>query len=168
MIELRRYLLPGLLVIALVLALHTMTLASGIAASLPVERLEIVAGDGSRHVFHAYLADTAEARARGLMYVTELAPDRGMLFDFETPRVITMWMKNTPLSLDMLFIDTEGRIARIEARTRPFSTRVISSQAEVIAVLEINGGRAEKLGIAAGDLVVHRLFSSPPGTLEDR
>jgi uncharacterized protein len=159
MIELRRYLLPGLLVIALVLALHTMTLASGIAATLPQERVEIVAGDGSRHVFEAYLADTPEARARGLMHVTELDPDRGMLFDFETPRIVSMWMKNTPLSLDMLFIDAEGRIARIEARTRPYSKKVISSQAEVVAVLEINGGRAEQLGIAAGDRVLHRLFS---------
>jgi uncharacterized protein len=168
MIELRRYLLPGLLVIALVLALHTMTLASGIAASTPLERVEIVAGDGSRHIFHVYLADTPESRARGLMYVTELAPDRGMLFDFGTPQVITMWMKNTPLSLDMLFIDAGGRIARVEARTRPFSKRVISSQAEVIAVLEINGGRAEQLGIGAGARVDHRLFSSAPRAPEDR
>jgi uncharacterized protein len=161
MIELRRYLLPALFVIALVLALHTMTLASGITAALPVERVEILSADGARHVFHAHLADTPEARARGLMYVTKLEPDRGMLFDFETPGVVTMWMKNTPLSLDMLFIDADGRIARIEARTRPFSKTVISSRTEVLAVFEINGGRADQLGIAPGDRVLHRLFPEP-------
>jgi uncharacterized protein len=167
MIEMRRYLLPALFVIALVLALHTMTLASGIAATLPVERVEVLTRDGSRHVFHAHLADTPEARARGLMYVTRLEPDRGMLFDFETPGVITMWMKNTPLSLDMLFIDAEGRIARIEARTRPFSKTVISSRTEVLAVLEINGGRAEQLGILPGDRVLHRLFPDPQEGSQD-
>lgn len=158
MIEMRRYLLPALLVIALVLALHTMTLASGIAATLPVETVEIVTAEGERHTFTTHLADTPEARARGLMYVTKLDPDRGMLFDFESPQVVTMWMKNTPLSLDMLFIDVDGRITRIEPRTRPFSKAVISSRSEVLAVLEINGGRADQLGITAGDRVVHRLF----------
>jgi uncharacterized membrane protein (UPF0127 family) len=81
-----------------------------------------------------------------------------MLFDFQAPQLVGMWMKNTPLSLDMLFIDAAGRIARIEARTRPFSTELISSGSEVLAVLEITGGRAAELGIAAGDRVAHRLF----------
>jgi uncharacterized protein len=69
-----------------------------------------------------------------------------------------MWMKNTPLSLDMLFIDQHGVIARIEARTKPFSTEMIVSGSEVRAVLELAGGTARKRGIAAGDRVVHRLF----------
>jgi uncharacterized membrane protein (UPF0127 family) len=154
----RRYLFPGLCVIALVLALHTMTLASGISAALPVETVAIVSADGARHEFRAHLADTPETRERGLMYVTSIEPDQGMLFDFAAPRLVGMWMKNTPLSLDMLFIDEAGRIARIEARTRPFSTALISSETEVRAVLEINGGRAAELGIAAGDLVQHRIF----------
>lgn len=154
----RRYLLPGLCVITLILALHTMTIASTVPGSMAVETVEIVTAGGERHVFTAYLADTEEARARGLMYVTRLDPDRGMLFDFETPRHVQMWMKNTPLSLDMLFIDAQGIIARIEARTRPFSTDLISSGSAVRAVLELNGSVTEKLGIAAGDRVVHRLF----------
>lgn len=154
----RRYLFPGLCVIALIVALHTMTLSSAVATALPVERVEIIKADGERHTFHAWLADTPETRARGLMHVTELAPDHGMLFDFETPRHVGMWMKNTPLSLDMLFIAATGRIARIEARTTPYSAELISSGTEVRAVLEINGGRAAELGILAGDQVVHRLF----------
>lgn len=154
----RRYLLPGFCVIVLVLGLHTMTLASGVPASIPVEPLEIVTAGGERHAFAAYLADTPESRARGLMYVTRLEPDQGMLFDFESPRPIHMWMKNTPLSLDMLFIDEDGVITRIEARTRPFSTEIISSGSDVRAVLELNGGLVQKLGIAAGDRVIHRLF----------
>ena len=154
----RRYLFPGLCVIALIVALHTMTLTSAGATGRPVERVGILNAAGEHHPFHAWLADTPETRARGLMHVTELAPDHGMLFDFETPRHVGMWMKNTPLSLDMLFIEATGRIARIEADTTPFSAAPISSGTAVRAVLEINGGRAAELGIRAGDQVVHRLF----------
>lgn len=157
----RRYLFPGLCVIVLVLVLHTMTLAAGVAVNLPLERVEIVTADDARHVFEAHLADTPETRARGLMYVTMLEAGRGMLFDFETPRPVRMWMKNTPLSLDMLFIDAEGRIVRIAERTRPFSTELIASGAKVRAVLEINGGLSGELGIAVGDRVLHRLFGTP-------
>lgn len=154
----RRYLFPGLCVIALILVLHTMTLASGVSEEFPVERVEIVTADGHRHAFDAHIAATPEARRRGLMYVTRLEPDQGMLFDFESSRTVGMWMKNTPLSLDMLFIASDGRIARIAARTRPFSTELISSGVAVRAVLEINGGRAAELGIAAGDRVLHPIF----------
>lgn len=158
----RRYLLPGLCVLTLVLALHTLTLASGIPASLRVEPLEIHTAAGGRHAFTVHVADTAETRGRGLMFVTRLDPDRGMLFDFERPQRIGMWMKNTPLSLDMLFIDAAGRITQVEARTRPFSTDVIDSREAVLAVLEINGGIAAKLGIAVGDRVEHPLFEREP------
>lgn len=154
----RRHLLPGLFVLVLVLGLHTMTIAAGVLSSLPVEPVEIISADGEQHSFIVYVADTPEARSRGLMYVTGLEPDRGMLFDFESPRHVHMWMKNTPLSLDMLFIDQHGVIARIEARTKPFSTEMIASGSEVRAVLELAGGTARKRGIAPGDRVVHRLF----------
>ncbi len=160
----RRYVFPGLCIVALVMALHTLTIASGIPAALAVEPLEIVTAGGTTRVFNAHVADTPEARSRGLMYVTRLEPDQAMLFDFEVPQVVTMWMKNTPLSLDMLFIDEHGLIAHIERRTRPFSTRLISSRSRVLAVLEIGGGRAEQLGIAVGDRVLHRIFpaETPP------
>lgn len=160
----RRYLFPGLCILALVMALHTLTIASGIPSSLAVEPVEIVTAGGTTRGFRAHVADTHEARSRGLMYVTRLEPDQAMLFDFESPQLITMWMKNTPLSLDMLFIDEQGLIARIERRTRPFSTELISSRTAVRAVLEIGGGRAEQLGIAVGDRVLHRIFpaEAPP------
>lgn len=158
----RRYLFPALCVIALVLALHTMTLASGVTTSTSLEPVAILATGETRHEFEVHLANTPETRGRGLMYVTELAPDQGMLFDFEVSRVVRMWMKNTPLSLDMLFIRTDGTIARIESCTRPYSTELIDSGSAVRAVLEINCGRAAELGIAAGDRVLHRLFP-PPG-----
>jgi len=150
----RRYLLPGLCMLVLVLALHTLTLASGVPATLPVKRVEIVAADGERHAFDAHLADTEAARGRGLMFVTRLADDQGMLFDLGETRPVNMWMKNTPLSLDMLFIDERGVIVRIAERTVPFSTRLIRSGVPVRAVLEINGGRAEALGISVGDRLV--------------
>lgn len=155
----KRYLLPGLCVIALVVALHTMTLASASLDALPLERVEIVDVTGTRHAFEARLADTPETRARGLMHVAGLAPDSGMLFDFGETRMVGMWMKNTPLSLDMLFIAEDGVIARIAPETTPFSTAIISSGRPVRAVLEIRGGRAAELGIAAGDRVVHRIFA---------
>jgi len=154
----RRYLFPGLCVIVLVLALHTMTLASDMFVELPVEQVEVVTASGDRHLFRVHLAATPEARRRGLMYVTRLAPDAGMLFDFEVPRLVGMWMKNTPLPLDMLFIEADGIIARIAARTRPFSTETIPSGVEVRAVLELNGARAAELGITAGDRVLHPIF----------
>lgn len=154
----RRYLLPGLCVLVLVLGLHTLTIASGVPSDLPVETVDIFTAGGERHSFTAHVAATPETRERGLMYVTRLEADHGMLFDFESPRTVHMWMKHTPLSLDMLFIDAGGRIARIEAHTKPFSTRLVASGSEVRAVLELNAGTADRLGIAAGDRVVHRLF----------
>lgn len=150
----RRYLLPALCMLVLVLALHTLTLASSIPGALPVKPIEIVSADGERHAFYAHLADTEETRGRGLMFVTQLEADHGMLFDFGETRHVGMWMKNTPLSLDMLFIDEAGVIVRIAERTEPFSTRIIRSEAPVRAVLEINGGLAEALGIEAGDRLV--------------
>ena len=154
----RRYLLPGLCVIALVLALHTMTLASGMPGHLPLEQVAVAQADGEQHLFEVRLADTPAARTRGLMYVTALEPGHGMLFDFGATREVGMWMKNTPLSLDMLFIDGGGVIRRIAAKTQPFSTEIIRSGVPVRAVLEIRGGLAAELGIEPGDRVTHRIF----------
>lgn len=154
----RRYLLPGLCVLALVLALHTMTLASGALGDLPLQQVEILGADDTRHHFEVRLADTPAARTRGLMYVTALEPNHGMLFDFGATREVGMWMKNTPLSLDMLFIDAGGIIRRIAAETRPFSTEIVRSGGPVRAVLEIRGGLAAELGIEPGDRVAHPIF----------
>lgn len=114
--------------------------------------------EGETHKFRVELAVTAEARRQGLMHRTDLAEGQGMLFDFETQQPVSMWMKNTPLSLDMLFIAESGRILRIERETTPFSLRSIHSGRPARGVLEILGGTADRLNIRVGDHVLHPIF----------
>jgi len=102
----------------------------------------------------AEYAITSQQRARGLMGRTSLPERHGMLFIYEKPQPITMWMKDTPLSLDMFFINRRGIIRRIEEKTEPNSTRKIHSAGKAIAVLELAGGSAKRLGIKAGDQVI--------------
>ncbi|HWP25048.1 MAG TPA: DUF192 domain-containing protein [Xanthobacteraceae bacterium] len=130
--------------------------APGIAAEL--QPLEIVTGNGV-HVFAVEVARSDEERARGLMFRKELPEGRGMLFDFSPEQEVLMWMKNTYVSLDMIFIRADGRILRIAENTEPLSERTISSGGRVRAVLEVVAGTARKLGIAPGDRVAHPLFS---------
>ena len=120
--------------------------------------LEIATKSGVR-TFAVELAVTDEERAKGLMFRKEVPEGYGMLFDFKKEQQVTMWMKNTLVSLDMLFILDNGRIARIAENTTPESEKIISSGAPVRAVLEVVGGTARKLGIAAGDKVAHPIFS---------
>jgi len=141
---------------ALAAALLAFTLVAP-AAAQTLERLEIVTKSGV-HVFDVELALTPEQRSTGLMYRKELAPGRGMLFDFEGEGPIAMWMKNTYVSLDMFFIRADGRIARIAENTVPLSEATIPSGAPVKAVLEVVAGTAKRLGIAPGDRVAHRIF----------
>ena len=108
--------------------------------------------------FNIELAMTPAERAKGLMYRTELAPTSGMLFDFGVDQPVYMWMKNTYIPLDMVFIRADGRIARIAENTTPLSTATIESGGPVRAVLELAGGTARARGIVAGDKVTHRLF----------
>lgn len=108
---------------------------------------------GASHVLTVELALSPAQRERGLMNRTELGPDHGMLFDFGQSREVMMWMKNTPLSLDMLFIDATGLVTKIAARTKPFSENILSSGGPVKYVLEINGGRAAALMIEPGATV---------------
>ncbi len=123
------------------------------------EPLGIVAKNG-RHAFQVEVMRTDADRSRGLMYRRSMAPDHGMLFDFESLQTANMWMKNTYLPLDMVFIRADGSIARIAADTEPLSTKVVSSNEPVLAVLELNAGTAAKLGIRAGDRVEHSLFQA--------
>lgn len=123
-----------------------------------LETLTIVASGGARHDFQVEVMRTPEQRARGLMHRQFLPADRGMLFDFERSEPVAMWMENTFIPLDMLFIRADGSIARIAERTEPLSRRTIPSGEPVLSVLEINGGLSEKLGIRAGDRVEHPLF----------
>jgi len=115
--------------------------------------LTIVTASG-KHSFTIEIADKPETQARGLMYRKSLARDAGMLFVYPANGPISMWMKNTYIPLDMLFIDDKGRITHIAERTVPQSTAIIRSNGPVRAVLEVNGGTVSRLGIARGDRVV--------------
>jgi uncharacterized protein len=129
------------------------------AGSASLQTLEIVSATGV-HVFSVELAGDDAERARGLMFRKELPEGRGMLFDFGTDQDVAMWMKNTLIPLDMIFIRADGQIARIAENTAPMSTKIIPSGGLVRAVLEVAGGTAKKLGIAVGDRVAHRMFHS--------
>ena len=104
------------------------------------------------------LADTGEERAIGLMFRRDLGPDRGMLFDYRRTQPVAMWMKNTYLPLDMLFIADDGRVVTIGEDSVPGSLDTIASAGPVRAVLEINAGTVARLGIAPADRVIHRIF----------
>ena len=119
----------------------------------PSELLTIVSAGGKKHQFLVELATTGPQRERGLMYRRQMDGDAGMLFDFGVSRPVMMWMKNTELSLDMLFISNTGVIRKVHREAVPMSETIISSQSSVKYVLEINGGRAAALGIREGDRV---------------
>jgi len=127
------------------------------AQSNQLERLEIQSGD-RRHIFMVEVARNDAQRARGLMFRQNMPQDQGMLFDFERDQMVTMWMKNTYISLDMIFIFADGRVHRIESRTEPESERTISSGVPVRAVLELNANVANRLGLKPGDRIVHPMF----------
>ena len=127
------------------------------AQEAALESLVIVSG-GKRNAFQVEVMRNSEQRAKGLMFRRYLPPDRGMLFDFGASEPVAMWMQNTYIPLDMLFIRKDGTIARIAENTEPLSTRTIPSGEPVLSVLEINGGVARQLGIKPGDTVEHSLF----------
>jgi hypothetical protein len=127
------------------------------ASAAEFQPLEIVTKSGVR-MFSVEIAKTEEERATGLMYRKELADGRGMLFDFTPEQQVSMWMKNTFVSLDMIFITGDGRVLRIAENTEPQSLKIISSGGPARAVLEVVAGTAKKYGIAPGDQVVHPLF----------
>lgn len=128
----------------------------------PLTPLVILGRDGRRHAFRVEVADTDAARAQGLMYRREMPADQGMLFDYGAgqPQEVAMWMKNTFIPLDMLFIRRDFTIANIAERTVPHSTASIFSDGPVRAVLELNGGATARLGIKAGDTVQHARFGN--------
>jgi uncharacterized membrane protein (UPF0127 family) len=144
------------LLMAAALALFAFPDSGARAAS--IQPLEIVTKNGV-HVFSVEMATTEEEKTTGLMYRKELPDGKGMLFDFSPEQPISMWMKNTFISLDMIFIRADGRILRIAENTEPHSTRIISSGGLAKGVLEVIGGTAQKYGIAPGDRVAHPLFN---------
>ena len=121
--------------------------------------LTIISATGP-HRFKVELAETPAQMTQGLMFRTSLAPDAGMLFDYKQPTVATMWMRNTLIPLDMLFVDAQGHIVNIHQRAVPQSLDIIAATAPVRAVIELNGGTAARLGIAPGDQVVHPIFGN--------
>lgn len=143
---------------AIVALFFTLVLGAVTASARDPKVVEIATQNGVR-VFSVEVAADNETRARGLMYRRELPEEHGMLFDFQREEPVAMWMHNTYISLDMIFIQGDGRILRIAERTEPLSDRIIPSGGPVRAVLELAGGTAKKLGIAPGDRVGHPIFS---------
>jgi uncharacterized membrane protein (UPF0127 family) len=123
------------------------------------EKLELVTEKGIV-TLDVEIADTPARQALGLMYRTELPERGGMLFLNAVPREQTMWMRNTYIPLDMVFIRADGTVHRIAAMTEPHSEETISSNGLVSAVLEISGGAAQRLGLKPGDKVRHRHFGT--------
>ena len=118
------------------------------------ELIEIEKVLGENVIINAYLADTPAKRAQGLMHVTDLPKNAGMLFVFRPPRVVSIWMKNTYISLDLLFIDKNQTIIKIHNDAKPLNLESISSKLKVKWVLEINGGLTEELKINLGDKII--------------
>jgi len=144
------------MVVVAALALCAFASASARAAS--VQPLEIVTKNGVQ-VFSVEMATTEQEKETGLMYRKELPDGKGMLFDFSPEQQVSMWMKNTYIPLDMIFIRADGRILRIAENTEPLSTRIIPSGGPAKGVLEVIAGTAKKYGIAPGDRVAHPLFN---------
>ena len=126
------------------------------------ENVKLLTAHGT-HVIDVDIADTPQEKAQGLMFRTRLQDNRGMLFAYDTPQEITMWMRNTYIPLDMVFIRADGTVHRIEAMTEPLSEDIIASRGDVSACLELAGGAAERLGLKPGDRVEHPFFSSAKG-----
>lgn len=135
--------------------------ARGQEAEVKFERSSLVIVTGGRDVaFDVELAVEEEQRTRGLMYRKSLGPYEGMLFDFHKEAEVAFWMKNTLISLDMVFIAADGTVRHVHANAEPLSTRTIPSKFPVQGVLEINGGTSLLLGIKPGDKVKHAIFGT--------
>ncbi len=125
---------------------------SVVAASTGTLVLKTESGD---HNFDVEVATTNEEKSLGLMYRRSLPENGGMLFLYDRPQAAAMWMKNTLIPLDMVFIAPSGEVHRIEQNTEPFSTTVIPSEGDVVGVLELNAGEAAKIGLKRGDKVIY-------------
>ena len=135
----------------------TLCVLTASARAADQQTLEIVSKSGV-HVFAVEVMRTPDEKSKGLMYRRELPEGRGMLFDFSPEQQVQMWMKNTYISLDMIFIRADGRILRIAENTTPESETIIPAGGSVRGVLEVIAGTAKKFGIAPGDRVAHPLF----------
>jgi uncharacterized protein len=147
-----RHIVSGLCALALVAAAHgTQGLQLAELDSFPRGSLEIQTGAVTQR-FDVWIADTPQRQTQGLMFVRDLPPDRGMVFLHDPPRLASMWMKNTYIELDMLFV-ARGRIVKIASRARPHSLETLSSEVPVSAVIELRGGEAGRRGLKVGQRV---------------
>jgi uncharacterized membrane protein (UPF0127 family) len=133
--------------------LHYTSQAQGLQ-SFATAPLTLVTGTG-RHKFTVEIAENDAQRSQGLMFRRALAPDQGMLFIYPSDRIISMWMKNTFIPLDMVFISNDGRVVSVHERAVPGSLKAISSGVRARAVLELVGGSISRLGIRSGDRVLN-------------
>jgi uncharacterized protein len=145
--------------LAIYMALALLPLCAQAQEAARIEPLSIVT-DSSATLFAAEIADSAELRERGLMFRHLLPADQAMLFNFEQPRPAAMWMKNTYISLDMLFVRADGTIAAIAENTEPLSTQTISVDEPVQGVVELAAGTVKRLGIKRDDKVYHQVFKT--------
>lgn len=134
--------------------------------ALETETLSIRTQNGMRHRFQVELASTPLEWKHGLMHRTEMPFDHGMLFVFPEENMRSFWMKNTLIPLDMIFIRADGEIVNIQKNAKPYDLTSRPSTAPALAVLEINGGLSDRLGIAAGDIVYHDVFGNMPDQKE--
>jgi uncharacterized protein len=141
----------------LIAGLAWLALAVGARAESGVSPLEIVTSTGA-HRYEVEVADNEPERERGLMDRREMAANHGMRFEFPNREPVTFWMKNTYLSLDMIFIDADGTVRRVEQRATPLSEALIPSRAPVVAVLELNAGQAAAIHLKPGDKVRFPFF----------
>ena len=135
---------------------------TGPQPDLPREKLVITTSDGTQHVFQVEMAIKPEQQITGLMFRTSVPRDGGMLFDWGTPRDSQMWMKNTLVPLDMVFISEDGTIRAIAEDTVPESLAVIDSRGPVRATLELAAGTTARLNMRVGDKVAQRIFGNAP------
>jgi uncharacterized membrane protein (UPF0127 family) len=126
----------------------------------PRDTLKIATPDARLHSFDVWVADTNARRNQGLMFVKSLPEKQGMLFLYSAPQPVGVWMKNTYIPLDILFIRGDGRVAKVIANAKPHSLKTMESGEDVVAFLELKGGLAAKLGIKRGAIVMHRAFGS--------
>jgi uncharacterized membrane protein (UPF0127 family) len=151
--------------VALLAFLVMFAAVSGLKAQtqekLPTVPLTIESDGGKmRTEFVAELAASPQERAKGLMFRTELGQDQGMLFDFKQTRSVSMWMKNTPLSLDMIFSDDKGVVLYVARNTVPYSEEIITPGVPAYAVLEVKAGTAHRLNIKPGDHLLTAIFGA--------
>ena len=123
-------------------------------SSFPRERIAIETRSARRHLFEAWRADTLATRAQGLMFVRDMRADQAMIFVYPSPQFVAMWMKNTLIALDMLFVDERGCVVTVHERAEPGSLDSIAADAPVVLVVELAGGTVKTLGIVTGDRVL--------------